>query len=366
MDSVELCKDNPKKDINKCIFCGSGGRKGNDKRLSSSTDRIAKIWVSSQKLKDDLLPGLTDEDIHEIRYHTQACYAPYVLLANRTSVEDDSAQQVEETNTPGQEQNTRPSIRPQDVSPMQSPEPPKKPCVICNHVKHNNETIRHRKSEKKHASNFIAAYTFNKDDVYRRCIFLKKLGDIYAADIYVHNLCIKKYIKRYWDELLKLQAAVTNVENDLSNEAEIQEAIGELCENLKLESQAYKLSKCREEVNLKLKPSGLEINNRVLESKLVARFSDQICFTYPKDVSLSQMFFSVNIQAADIAETFRSNDAIKICGNILHDECKAYNFSLKNAYRDATDLSISYDIFKQNRPVQWEKFLKSLWTNIFV
>ena len=124
-----------------------------------------------------------------------------------------------------------------------------------------------------------------------------------------------------------MQATVTNVENELSNGAEIQEAIDELCEKLKLESQAYELSKCREEVNLKPKPSGLEINNRVLKSKLVVRFGDQICFTYPKDFSLSQMFFSVNIQAADIAETVRSSDAVKICGNIPHDECKAYDFS---------------------------------------
>ena len=79
-------------------------------------------------------------------------------------------------------------------------------------------------------------------------------------------------------------------------------------------------------MNLKLKPSGLEIINRVLKSKLVARFGDQICFTYPKDVSLSQMFFSVNIQAADIAETVRSSDAVKICGNILHDKCKLMIF----------------------------------------
>ena len=55
-----------------------------------------------------------------------------------------------------------------------------------------------------------------------------------------------------------------------------------------------------------------------------------------------------------------SSDAVKICGNILDDECKAYDFSLENVYRDAADLSISYDIFKQNRPVQWEKFFKSL------
>ena len=164
-----------------------------------------------------------------------------------------------------------------------------------------------------------------------------------------------------------MQAAVTNVENELSNEAEIQEAIGELCENLKLELMHTSFLSCREEMNLELKPSGLEINNRVLKSKLVARFGDRICFTYPKDVSLSQMFFSMNIQAADIAETVRSSDAVTICGNILHDECKAYDFSSKNAYRDAADLSISYDIFKQNRPVSIGKVLKIfMWTNISV
>ena len=72
------------------------------------------------------------------------------------------------------------------------------------------------------------------------------------------------------------------------------------------------------------------------------------------------MFFSSNIKATDIAETVRTADEVSVCANLLRDECKGYDFSLQNSYRDADDLSISYNTFKENRPVVWDKFLKSL------
>ena len=159
---------------------------------------------------------------------------------------------------------------------------------------------------------------------------------------------------------MKLKSAVADIEAELYNEAEIQQAINDHCNSLKLNSQAYELSKCRDEINTKLNDSGLEITNRVLKSHLITRFGNQICFTYPSDASLSQMFFSSNIKATDMAETVRTTDEVSVCANLLRDECKGYDFSLQNSYRDADDLSISYNTFKENRPVVWDKFFKSL------
>ena len=44
--------------------------------------------------------------------------------------------------------------------------------------------------------NFIKAYNFNKDEVSNKCILRKTPGDAFAANIYAHKNCMKKYIKK--------------------------------------------------------------------------------------------------------------------------------------------------------------------------
>ena len=75
---------------------------------------------------------------------------------------------------------------------------------------------------------------------------------------------------------MKLKSAVADIEAELYNEAEIQQAINDHCNSLKLNSQAYELSKCRDEINTKLNDSGLEITHRVLKSHLITRFGNQM------------------------------------------------------------------------------------------
>ena len=360
MNSVQLRKEAPKRETSKCIFCCKSGPRGNDKKLSSTPDGQSNVITSPEKLKDNLLHGLTKEEINDIKYHTRSCYGPYVLRGSRVPTE---AVVVQVAESPEQQADTPvlPTREARSVtSPVTNEDPSKKIFVICNHIKHKNITVKFRISENSRARSFLAAYKFNKDDVHRRCIFLKTVGDIFAADIYCHDSCTKNYIRKYLDELMKLKSAVADIEAELYNEAEIQQAINDHCNSLKLNSQAYELSKCREEINTKLNDSGLEITNRVLKSHLITRFGNQICFTYPSDASLSQMFFSSNIKATDIAETVRTTDEVSVCANLLRDECKGYDFSLQNSYRDADDLSISYNTFKENRPVVWDKFFKSL------
>ena len=72
------------------------------------------------------------------------------------------------------------------------------------------------------------------------------------------------------------------------------------------------------------------------------------------------MFFSTNLQASDIAETVRKIDLTIICAKTSRHECEMFNFSLENSLKDANDLIQSYQLDKNNRPTEWQKFFKTL------
>ena len=93
---------------------------------------------------------------------------------------------------------------------------------------------------------------------------------------------------------------------------------------------------------------------------LIDHYGDTICFTYPKDRRKSQMFYSVDIKCADVAESIRSTDVIKVCAEQLQEECKKYDFQLDETYNLAEDCDISYDTFTRNRPQGWVKFFDAL------
>ena len=93
------------------------------------------------------------------------------------------------------------------TSPVTNEDPSKKICVICNHIKHKNITVKFRISENSRARNFLAAYKFNKDDVYRRCFFLKTVGDIFAVDIYCHDSYTKNYIRKIFGRINEIKVS---------------------------------------------------------------------------------------------------------------------------------------------------------------
>ena len=68
------------------------------------------------------------------------------------------------------------------------------------------------------------------------------------------------------------------------------------------------------------------------------------------------MFYSVNINTSDITETLREVDVLKVCANLLREECRTYNFLLNITFCDADDLKLSFDVYKKNRPVSWNEF----------
>ena len=102
---------------------------------------------------------------------------------------------------------------------------------------------RYRIGQSSCAWRFLAAINFYNDDVHRRCIFCTTAGDVFAADIYYHDNCLKGYFSKFDRDLKKV--------NDFNNNAsegdscdELTNAFDELCSRLDLDSQGYLLSEC--------------------------------------------------------------------------------------------------------------------------
>lgn len=89
-------------------------------------------------------------------------------------------------------------------------------------------------------------------------------------------------------------------------------------------------------------------------------FGDQICFTYPRNLAQSQMFYSTWIYSADIVETLRPTDPVKICAEKLQSECKVYDFNLNATLTTANNLQLTLDQYRQNFAPSWKVFFQAL------
>ena len=127
---------------------------------------------------------------------------------------------------------------------------------------------------------------------------------------------------------------------------------------LNIETNGYAISTCCDILNENLE--GYAVSNHKVKQMVIAHFGEDICFTYPKEKRKSQLFFSTKIASADLVETLRLNDPVKICAEKLKKECEEFDFLLENSYCDANDVEYSLNLYKQNRPKSWEHFFNTL------
>ena len=74
-----------KKDLEKCIICQNSKDKKGESKLTCANGRNV-ITEASKSLKDDLLHGLRDADITNIKYHVNTCYANYRKKKERSEL----------------------------------------------------------------------------------------------------------------------------------------------------------------------------------------------------------------------------------------------------------------------------------------
>ena len=201
---------------------------------------------------------------------------------------------------------------------------------------------KYRICERTRAKCFLAAVRFNQDDVYKRCVLYEKPGDVYAADLYSHKDCMRKYLLKFNRDARSVLNSMDSVDE---NETSIHSAFDNHCSTLDLESKGYDLATCRNYMNTLL-PSDEEITNLSLKNLLIKKYGGDIAFTYSLDSSKPQMFYSMQIDTSCIAETVRRSDPVKDCSQLLQKELKQYDFGLSSSYCDADDLKFSFNSYK--------------------
>ena len=258
MKAVALLPSVAKRDVGKCILC----QKKKAEKLRTSQDGRDNVQKFVAKLGDNFLDGLTNSEKDEIQHHG-SCYSTYKLKADRVTEPHIASQfeSKEDTNaTPESSErsmctSTRTSTIPETSSRGDSLKYHQL-CIICNNKSHKGERKKCRISEDHRAKQFIHAYNFIKDEVYTRCVLYKTPGDIYAADLYAHKDCTRKYVKTYADAIRKIIQNLEDIEDDEANETGIQHEIDNLCAGFDLSSKGYVLSECRDQVNAALANTG--------------------------------------------------------------------------------------------------------------
>ena len=67
----------PSRDLTKCIFCGKVKDGSGSKQLTSTEDGRNKIVSFSKVLEDNLLDGISDARLCDIKYHAKSCFSQY-------------------------------------------------------------------------------------------------------------------------------------------------------------------------------------------------------------------------------------------------------------------------------------------------
>ena len=175
MDGSYVLTSETTKKTDLCIFCQKV-KKG-ENFSSTSTGRKELIDLSN-KLKDELLKGITDLSV--IQYHSNGCYKPYTLQAQREiknrkrkghRTENDEAESSVLV-----EQNRR-------SKPQKSNDNRSKECIICGNKTFTKDSKLYRLCEIEKAELFLRATKFNMAAVFTKVSIFDKPDDLFAADI---------------------------------------------------------------------------------------------------------------------------------------------------------------------------------------
>ena len=205
-------------------------------------------------------------------------------------------------------------------------------CVICTHVKHLNVYEKYRISETDRAKKFLEATVCLQDDVYSRTCDLQDEHSVFGADLFCHKLCIRNYIAKFdhaKGKSGKHQPMNAKKRAWLTVLPEIETGLRN--------GDGYELSHVRDRINRELN-SDIKVNNREVKVLLSEHFGSEISFSQPKQVNKSQMFFSSNVTAENLAETIRSTDHIQECAETIRQCLLELNFDLQDRFCDANDL----------------------------
>lgn len=70
-------------------------------------------------------------------------------------------------------------------------------CVVCSKTKAKNVSQTFRICEEDCTVQFLEVTRYFQDEVFSKTSHLTDVLSVYAADVYYHNLCLRKYFRKY-------------------------------------------------------------------------------------------------------------------------------------------------------------------------
>lgn len=120
-------------------------------------------------------------------------------------------------------------------------------------------------------------------------------------------------------------------------------------ENGLANGNGYELSFVRDAMKKQLQVDN--VTNREVKILLTHHFTDQICFSQPKQLNKSELFFSKGVSTENMADKIRVTDPIKECAAIIRQCLLEVDFDLQDRFCDATDLKTSWNAVPIPEPI---------------
>lgn len=308
--------------VDRCVLC----QKNNKLNLVSTEDGKHKIRTAAVARNDDIVLARIDKIGSEFKYHmSNACYKNYThknqikkceMLAAVVQVDTDSSQHPPNP--------TRKSTRQNNITLTNHS------CVVCLKFKSKNVSRTYRISEEDSAVKFLDATRYFQDEVFSKTAHLTDILSVYAADIYYHKLCLRKYFRKYDRAKCEAKRSLNTSDKLLVFNNYIEEIIPEL--------------QCGKGFNLTQVSSAVGISNKTVRKYLQQKFRDDVYFSKLKKKTLPTMFWLPSaVQPNDMVDLIRSKDVIIDSAKQLKSSFRSVDFGLADQFCDEGNLKLSWE-----------------------
>lgn len=320
-------------DPKRCIIC----QKSTPEATTGTENGRKRVHQAASIREDVVSKRLKVIGQEDFVYHmSNQCYKTYTMksvLDRITKGKSAKSQDVDNTTR------SKRAVRRSSSMPRPEPSPEckiyKQTCVICGNVKHQGNYEKYRISESQRAKKFLEATVFMQDEVFTRTCDLQDIHAAFGADLYCHKQCVNRYLLQY-------ERACSDRSDENQTASCMQKAWTSAIADIETglaNGNAYELSYVRDAMRQHGSDS---VTNREVIVLLTNHFGDQICYSQPKQLNKSRLFFSRSVTAESMVETIRSTDPIKQCAELIRQSLLDTDFELNDRFCDASDLKTSW------------------------
>lgn len=330
-----------------CIIC----QRHKHKCAISSTERgMKRVREAAEVRQDEVLKRLHALDDNDTFYYhvDNECYKMYTLKKCLDNIQEIKSKRIcmdmRSSIETQQEESSQSFMSLRSNVTTRNESSPKQSsyelyCIVCNCIRTTvgGEKVKKkfRICEEQRANQFLLASSYFKDDVFQRIADIDSEERIFAADLFAHGNCMKKYLLKYQRSVQPTKQSHT------SPKFQVFQRISNVLKTLLEDGYGFTLSDIRD--LMKNVDRHIDIRNNEVKIFLVRTYQDTIRFCPPKQKNEPLLVFSASISPEDLASKLRSIDAVRNAGEILRKELLHVDFHLDDKFCDAKELQKSWE-----------------------